>query len=287
MSGGVLTVTDNDHFKTELTNAGAKLVVVDFFATWCQPCVNVSPFVDQLSQNYPNAVFLKVDVDQHQTIAANHSVSAMPTFVFFRNKQEVDRQRGTDPATLEEKVKKWYSSEENEEEIGVKGHMDLNSLIYKSGCECLNESDEHTLEHCLTSKGGYLESDCDEQLIIALSFNQPVKLHSFKINAPSDKGPKTVKFFINQHRTLDFDQAESMEPVQGFELTPEDIKEGNIINLRYVKFQNVQNCTIFVKDNQGGEETTQIDHLCLIGSPLNATNMSDFKRVAGKKGESH
>ena len=43
--------------------------------------------------------------------------------------------------------------------------MDLGTLIEKSGCECLNESDEHTLEHALTSKGGYLESDCDEQVI--------------------------------------------------------------------------------------------------------------------------
>jgi hypothetical protein len=44
--------------------------------------------------------------------------------------------------------------------------MDLGSFISSKGCECLNESDEHTLEHGLSSKGGYLESDCDEQVII-------------------------------------------------------------------------------------------------------------------------
>jgi hypothetical protein len=43
--------------------------------------------------------------------------------------------------------------------------MDLGSFISSKGCECLNESDEHTLEHGLSSKGGYLESDCDEQVI--------------------------------------------------------------------------------------------------------------------------
>ena len=42
--------------------------------------------------------------------------------------------------------------------------MDLSSMISKAGCECLNEADEHPLEHALTSKGGYLESDCDEQV---------------------------------------------------------------------------------------------------------------------------
>jgi len=42
--------------------------------------------------------------------------------------------------------------------------MDLLSFISKSGCECLNEADDHVLADCLTSKGGYLESDCDEQV---------------------------------------------------------------------------------------------------------------------------
>ena len=42
--------------------------------------------------------------------------------------------------------------------------MDLASMLNKSGCECLNESDDHTLEHALNPKGGYLESDCDEQV---------------------------------------------------------------------------------------------------------------------------
>lgn len=59
------------------------------------------------------------------------------------------------------------------------------------------------------------------------------------------------------------------------------------MNLRYVKFQNVQNIQFFIKDNQSGDEITQIDHLAIIGSPINTTNMGDFKRVAGKKGESH
>lgn len=71
-----------------------------------------------------------------------------------------------------------------------------------------------------------------------------------------------------------------------FRLTPNDL-DGNPVNLRYVKFQNVQNIQFFIKDNQSGDEVTQIDHLAIIGSPISTTNMGDFKRVAGKKGESH
>ncbi len=44
--------------------------------------------------------------------------------------------------------------------------------VDKSKSECLNEADEHPYVHCLSAGGGYLESDCDEQLILSLSFNQ-------------------------------------------------------------------------------------------------------------------
>lgn len=42
--------------------------------------------------------------------------------------------------------------------------MDLSPFILKQQCECLNESDDHPFQHCLTSSGGYLQSDCDEQV---------------------------------------------------------------------------------------------------------------------------
>lgn len=80
--------------------------------------------------------------------------------------------------------------------------------------------------------------------------------------------------------------ARSVRSFSFFRLTKEDL-EGNPVNLRFVKFQNVQNIQLFVKDNQSGDEVTQIDHLAVIGSPISTTNMGDFKRIAGKKGESH
>lgn len=92
--------------------------------------------------------------------------------------------------------------------------MDLNVFVTKNQCECLNESDDHTLEHALTSGGGYLQSDCDEQLILSITFNQAVKIHSLKLKAPEKLGPKNIKIFINQPRTIDFDMAESYTSVQ-------------------------------------------------------------------------
>lgn len=285
--GSIKVITDEAHFQTELSSASTRLVVVDFTATWCGPCQRIAPVFQQLAAKYPKAIFLKVDVDQCQETAAAQGVSAMPTFIFYRNRTKVDRIQGADPTSLENKIQQYYGTDDTEEGESVAGHMDLSPFISKVECECLNESDDHPFTHCLTSGGGYLQSDCDEQLIISITFNQSVKIHSLKIKAPSDKGPKNIRIFINQPRTLDFDLADSYTSVQDITLTPEDVEGTNPVNLRYVKFQNVQNIQFFVKDNLGDGEVTQIDHLAIIGSPISTTNMGDFKRVTGKKGESH
>lgn len=220
-------------------------------------------------------------------------VTAMPTFVFFRARTRVARIQGANPSALEAKIVELAG-----QDVGSSGevsgqpygpHVDLSSFITKSGCECLNESDDHPLAHCLdASKQTYLESDCDEQLIITLAFSQPIKLHSIKIRAPEEYAPKTLKLFQNQPSSLDFDKAESAEPVQLVELKPEDATEdAKPVQLKYVKFQNVNSLTIFVKDNQTGKDTTRITQLTLIGSPVAATNMNEFKRIGGKQGEAH
>lgn len=49
--------------------------------------------------------------------------------------------------------------------------MDLSPFISKAECECLNESDDHPFTHCLTSGGGFLQSDCDEQVHLIIFNN--------------------------------------------------------------------------------------------------------------------
>ncbi|CAI9553436.1 unnamed protein product, partial [Staurois parvus] len=163
--------------------------------------------------------------------------------------------------------------------IFPKGYMDLMPFVNKAGCECLNESDDNEFENCLKKDPTYLESDCDEQLLITVAFNQPVKLYSMKLQGPDNgQGPKYVKIFTNLPRSMDFDEAMRSEPTQALELTADDIKEDSIIQLRYVKFQNVNSVTLFVQSNQGDEETTRITYFTFIGTPVQATNMNDFKR---------
>lgn len=92
--------------------------------------------------------------------------------------------------------------------------VSLNTHLDMSGSECLNVDDDHPLENCLQDSPALLKSDCDEQLILALAFNQVVKIQSLKIRAPASSGPKTLRVFKNQPRSLDFSQAESFESVQ-------------------------------------------------------------------------
>ena len=75
--------------------AGKKLVVVDFYATWCDPCRRVAPKVEKLAREYKGeVVFLKVDVDKLSDLRVEYNIHAMPTFVFIKNKKELERSAG-------------------------------------------------------------------------------------------------------------------------------------------------------------------------------------------------
>ncbi|CAH0391737.1 unnamed protein product [Bemisia tabaci] len=283
----VRALNEDSEFLTELQCSGTKLVVVDFTASWCGPCQRIAPIFEKLAAKYARAVFVKVDVDKCQNTAASQGVSAMPTFIFYRNKAKIDRLQGADPNALESKIQQYYGDDGDDEEgSGIPGHMDLSTFIQKGQCEALNESDDHPLAHALTNDERYLESDCDEQLILSFQFMQAVKLHSIKVKAPQGKGPKVLKLFINQPNALDFDSAAKNVAVQELELSPEDL-DGRPVNLRFVKFQSVHNLYIFVLNNHEGGEVTRIDHISLIGSPVATMNMGDLKRVSGQKGEAH
>lgn len=206
----------------------------------------IAPTFEDLSNRFSaQVVFLKVDVDVCRATAASENVSSMPTFIFYRSGVELTRIQGANPGALESKIREFAAQAPAAgDESGVPGHMDLSGMLVEGSCECLNESDEHPLKNCLKAGPAYLESDCDEQLIINLTFTQAVKLHSISVKGPADKGPKNLRLFINQPRTLDFDQCSSMESIQDIEADKEGLEKGNPIPLRFVKFQNVLNLLV-------------------------------------------
>lgn len=85
---------ENERILSEVLN-GDKLVVVDFFATWCGPCQELSPILVELDKQYNGEVqFYKVDVDESQDCAIRYGVNAMPTLVFFKDGNEIERKVG-------------------------------------------------------------------------------------------------------------------------------------------------------------------------------------------------
>jgi thioredoxin 1 len=59
-----------------------KKVIIDFYATWCGPCARVTPIIDELADKFQDIVFLKVNVDDADEIAAGFEISQLPTFVY-------------------------------------------------------------------------------------------------------------------------------------------------------------------------------------------------------------
>uniref|UniRef100_A0A8D3ECS6 Thioredoxin domain-containing protein n=1 Tax=Scophthalmus maximus TaxID=52904 RepID=A0A8D3ECS6_SCOMX len=92
----VTEVESMDQFKKELKDAGDKLVVVDFTASWCGPCKMISPYYKQLSEDaeFSEVVFLKLDIDKVDDVAQSCGISAMPTFQFYKNGNMVDHFTG-------------------------------------------------------------------------------------------------------------------------------------------------------------------------------------------------
>jgi thioredoxin 1 len=81
-------------------------LVVDFWATWCGPCRMVAPIIEELSKEYDGKVVIgKCDVEDNEDIAAEFGIRNIPTILFFKNGEVVDKIIGAQPkAKIEEKI---------------------------------------------------------------------------------------------------------------------------------------------------------------------------------------
>ena len=84
---------------------GAQPLVVDFWATWCGPCRMVGPVISELAEQFDGKITVgKCDVEENEELAVEFGIRNIPTILFFKNGQVVDKMVGAQPkAKIEEK----------------------------------------------------------------------------------------------------------------------------------------------------------------------------------------
>jgi hypothetical protein len=139
---------------------------------------------------------------------------------------------------------------------------DVTQYVDKAQGECLNQSVDHKWDNIFKKDDSFLESDTDEQLLVYIPFNQPIKIHSLcfqALDAGTQRGylaiicgmgkiimsihifltviagraPQTVKLFVNK-RDMDFQSVDSAPATQEVELKADDVKGDKLIPLRYI-----------------------------------------------------
>lgn len=99
-----LEITDSNFDQEVMQND--KVTLIDFWATWCGPCRMIGPVIEELAEEYEGkATIGKVNVDENNQVSAQFGIRSIPTLLFIKNGEVVDKQVGVAPkSVLQEKL---------------------------------------------------------------------------------------------------------------------------------------------------------------------------------------
>jgi len=99
---------NDTNFEETITNSN-QVVLIDFWAQWCGPCLAIGPIIEELSNEYAGkAIIGKVNVDDNPELSVKYSVRSIPTILIIKNGEVVDRHVGsTTKAVLKGKLEKF------------------------------------------------------------------------------------------------------------------------------------------------------------------------------------
>ena len=84
-----------------------RIAIVDFWASWCYPCQVMGQVIESLAKEHRNVSFGKLNVDENRKVTDRYSIMTIPTLLYFKNGELVDRSVGTLPKeALEKKIKR-------------------------------------------------------------------------------------------------------------------------------------------------------------------------------------
>jgi thioredoxin 1 len=94
MASPLIVTLTQENFQSQVLQSGTP-VLVDFWAEWCGPCKMIGPVLDELATEYEGKVKIgKVNIDEHQGLAAEYGVRAIPTLLVIKNGQVAEQMVG-------------------------------------------------------------------------------------------------------------------------------------------------------------------------------------------------
>lgn len=104
--GNVHVISNKENWDHKIAEADkdGKIVIANFSAAWCGPCRVIAPVYAEMSQTYPQFMFLTIDVDELMDFSSSWDIRATPTFFFLKNGEQVDKLVGANKPELEKKV---------------------------------------------------------------------------------------------------------------------------------------------------------------------------------------
>jgi len=90
----IITIEDTTEFENLLNTTFNRLLVIDFGASWCGPCKRIEPLIQDLSESMLDITFCKVDIDEVEELVEKFNITSVPTFIFIKNNNLLDRVEG-------------------------------------------------------------------------------------------------------------------------------------------------------------------------------------------------
>jgi len=90
MPENIIEIHSSEEFQNLLNNYSDKIIVIDFWAVWCGPCMFFAPIFKKLHGEFQkDFIFVKVNVDENNAIAREYGITGIPTTLFIKNKEVV------------------------------------------------------------------------------------------------------------------------------------------------------------------------------------------------------
>jgi thioredoxin 1 len=102
MNSAIINVKTLGEYSQILKNN--RYVVANFSASFCKPCKEIAPFIEELIVSYPNITFLKIDIEDASDISDYHNITSIPFFKFYKNEIEITSYCGTDKKIIQDAV---------------------------------------------------------------------------------------------------------------------------------------------------------------------------------------